>query len=143
MNNCSLFVSQSWNSFGFVTQQRAIIQKRLVKHIQGNLTGIIVTFTKQLNLVWLFNELWRFWSRNHFWIFTRIKNTLISNMKCYFISKVILCENQQKQQKEVFSYFEWKPYIRVPSIPLKSCITGYILLMWSSDSTRLMKYQLH
>ena len=51
-------------------------------------------------------------------IFTRIKTVLIKHRKQFndklavgcFISKVSLCENRQKQQKEAFSYFDWKPY---------------------------------
>ena len=49
-----------------------------------------------------------------FWIFTHTKIVLISNIESSsmincFISKVSLCKTGQKQQKEVFFYFNWKP----------------------------------
>ena len=60
---------------------------------------------------------------NTVWIFTHIKTTLISNKESSsmikinllavdcFISKVSLCDNRQKQQKEAVYYFDWKPYL--------------------------------
>ena len=48
-------MSQSQNSgLGFVTlshEQRATIQKSLVSHVQGDLTGVIVTFENDYRLV--------------------------------------------------------------------------------------------
>ena len=51
----------------------------------------------------------------------RIKNVLISNMES-FISKVILCENRQKQQKEAFSYFDRNPILLCVPKSIKAVI---------------------
>ena len=112
-------MSQSWNSFGFVTQRRAIIQKWLVKHIRGDLTGIIVTFTKQLKLVWLFNELWRFWSRNHFWILRVLKIHWYQtwSVTSYWRS---FCVKTNRNSKK-------KDFLRNPTL-------GYHLFPWSHVS---------
>ena len=42
-----------------------------------------------------------------------------------FISNVSLCKNQQKQQKEEFFYFDWKPYTYIHCIATSYGYTVY------------------